>query len=102
VEIQPLLNPQSVEEEDHQDQRTKMDNRITYVTDAEGTKFPAEVRSCIPQSELVAVYKDFHTSRLQTLIFRWKDEGWISPEGFTAVWDTEVAERPEVTVRLSR
>ena len=91
-------HPQSVEEED----REKMDNRITYVTDSQGNKFPAEVRSCVPNRELIAIYKDFHTSRMQTLVFGWKEGQWQTPEGFTVEWATEVAERPEVTVRLSR
>ena len=81
-----------------------MDNRVTYITTAEGKKLPAEVRACAPGKDLVAMYREYETSRLLSETFFWKDGGWQSKSGMTIEWDSsaEINMQPPKLVRLSK
>lgn len=81
-----------------------MSNRtITYITDSEGKKHPAEVRGCVPQKDLVVIYRDFATTKLLTESFTWVDGKWHSKSGFSCDYNGgTVNTTPEVTIRLSK
>jgi hypothetical protein len=75
-----------------------MPSTIIYITDSEGKKVPAEVRSVVPDSKLVCMYRDYQTARLVAVTFEWQKDtySWLSPEGFTS--DFTVVK--EVTIRI--
>lgn len=79
-------------------------SNITYITDKDGAKFPAEVRSYVPNSEMVVVYRDFHTSQLLTQVFAWdaKKAIWTSVEGFESDFSLPAGERVETLVRIPK
>jgi len=80
-----------------------MSNNIIYITDPDGKKVPAEVRSAVPESQLVCIYRDYKTARLVTVVFRWDSEtsSWKSSDGFTSDFYVESVPREEVSVRVS-
>jgi len=79
-----------------------MSNSIIYITDAEGNKFPAEVRSAVPESSLVCMYRDYRTARLVAVTFNWVKEtsSWKSSDGFISDFYVESIPREEVSVRI--
>jgi hypothetical protein len=79
------------------------DKIITYITDAAGKRHPAEVRGAIPQKELVAIYRDFETTKLLTETFSWVDGHWVAKNGSTIDYDgAGVVTTPEIAVRISK
>ena len=79
------------------------DRIITYITDSKGKKHPAEVRGCVPQKDLVVIYRDFESTKLLTETFTWVDGKWASKSGFSSDYDGgAVTTTPEITVRLSK
>lgn len=77
-----------------------MDKRIiTSISDKSGNKYPAEVRRCIANTELVVIYKDYETSKMLQKSFNWNQDRWESDDGFTS----ELTESPsDVTLRVSK
>ena len=79
------------------------DRIITYITDPQGKKHPAEVRGCVPQKDLVVIYRDFESTKLLTETFTWVDGQWTSKSGFTSVYDGgAVTTVPETLIRISK
>ena len=76
-----------------------MTNTIIYITDSEGKKIPAEVRSVVPESKLVCIYRDYQSARLVSMNFDWQKDtnSWLSSDGFTC--EFEVAK--DVSIRIS-
>jgi hypothetical protein len=81
-----------------------MDKRIiTYVTDAEGKKHPAEVRGCVPEKDMVAIYRDYNTTKLLAETFSWQDGQWVSKSGMTSDYaGGAVATPAEELIRVSK
>ena len=79
-----------------------MSNTIIYITDPDGKKVPAEVRSAVPESILTCMYRDFNTARLVAVTFDWVKEtsSWKSSDGFISDFYVESIPREEVSVRI--
>lgn len=79
-------------------------SNVIYITDTEGNLFPAEVRSYVPNTEMVVVYRDFATSQLFTVVFRWSKEKaiWTSVEGFESDFSLPEGEKVEVSIRIPK
>jgi len=79
-----------------------MSNTIIYITDSDGNKVPAEVRSAEFESSLVCIYRDYRTARLVAVTFNWVKEtsSWKSSDGFTSDFSVESVPREEVSVRI--
>lgn len=80
-----------------------MTNTIIYITDPEGKKVPAEVRSAVPEVSLVCIYRDYRTARLVTVAFNWDKttNSWRSSEGFTSDFEVASIPKEEKTIRIS-
>jgi hypothetical protein len=79
-----------------------MTNTIIYITDSEGNKVPAEVRSAVPESLLVCIYRDYRTARLVSVAFEWQKDtsSWRSSDGFSCDFEVASLPREEVSVRI--
>jgi hypothetical protein len=80
-----------------------MTNTIIYITDAEGKQHPAELRSVVSKSSMVAIMRDYSTARLITITFNWDatTSSWRSPEGFLSDFDAGSLAKEEVSIRIS-
>lgn len=79
------------------------DRIITYVTDTEGKKHPAEVRGCVPKKDLVVIYRDYLTTKLISESLSWKGDHWESNSGVTSDYDGgEVKTIPEISIRVPK
>lgn len=79
------------------------DRIITYIVDAEGKKHPAEVRGCVPEKDLVVMYRDYETTKLLSEVFGWQNGGWVSKSGMTCDYaGGEVQTVTETLVRVPK
>ena len=80
-----------------------MSSIIIYITNSEGTKVPAEVRSCIPEEKLICIYRDFSSARLTPVTFEWNLEtkSWRNPDGFLSDYSGGTSAQKEITTRIS-
>jgi len=79
-----------------------MSNTIIQITNSEGKIISAELRSAVPESLLVCIYRDFHTARLVSVAMEWQKatSSWRSSDGFTCEYEVASLPREEVSVRI--
>jgi len=79
-----------------------MSNTLIQIVDPEGKKITAELRSAVPESLLVCIYRDFASARLVSVALEWQKStnSWLSSEGFTSDYEVASLPREEVSVRI--
>jgi hypothetical protein len=79
-----------------------MTKTFINITDSAGKIYPAELRSAVPESLLVCIYRDFQTARLVSVAFEWQKStsSWLSSDGFTCEYEVASLPREEVSVRI--